>query len=239
MVKFLVIVSILFSSVQAFAMDHRSQYGVGGSLGGTFAAPWASDRFRDSVGPKFPAGGIWVRYIPGTPEIGLELSYDYFSLAKAGIRSHALIFSFISRQNPWGSFHPFYAFGMGYSKSFNWFTTGNWDAPIFKITAGIDFEMNDRTDIGFHIDHFSIFKNKATEQNLHALSPKIVVNYYFGTPAPLPPADPVPAPVPVPTPAPAAPAVAPSTEAPAPAPAKQKKTSAKPRKRPTKKSSNR
>ncbi len=241
MLKVLVLISCLLSSVSSFAMDHREQFGVGGGMGGTFPAPWASPRFLDKSGPKFPAGGLWVRYIPGTPEIGLEISYHYFALSKQNIQSYSTIFSFISRQNPWGSFHPFYAFGVGYGRAYNWYTTGNWDAPVIKITAGIEFEMSDRLDVGLHIDHFSIFKNLPTEPNLHVLSPKLVLNYYFGSPAPMPQEKPVPSPVAAPAPAAAAPAPTTSTAPEATVQGKQKpkskpQPSKKPRKKPAKRS---
>ncbi|MGZ3651228.1 MAG: hypothetical protein ACXWSC_08630 [Bdellovibrionota bacterium] len=200
--KKLVVFAVLMVGfhTNAHAMDHRSQVGVGGALGGTFAAPWASDTFRNAVSASVPAASAWIRYIPGTPEVGTELSYNYFGLGTMSLHTHTLIVSFISRQTPWGNFHPFYAFGFGYAKSYNKFATGDagtWDDPVFKLTAGIEFEMNDRTDIGFQLNHYSIFKDSANQQNIHVLTPVLTVNYYFGTPAPLPPAN---APAPTPTP---------------------------------------
>jgi len=217
MKKVLILMALLLGSTQAEAMDHRSQFGFGSSLGGTIPAPWASPAFKSAVGTHLPAAGIWARYIPGTPEVGLELGYNYFDLAQQNIHTHAVILSFISRQNPWGSFHPFYGFGMGYSTSDNWYATGVWEAPIFKFIAGVDFELNNRTDIGFQIDHYSIFKNQPTEPNLHVITPVVTFNYYFGTPAPLPappaPAAPTAAPVTSPRMNPVAPTAKPVTSA--------------------------
>ncbi|HEY8278117.1 MAG TPA: hypothetical protein VIH99_00750 [Bdellovibrionota bacterium] len=211
MKKFLSFLVLLIVSLPAQAMDHRSQFGVGGALGGTIPAPWASNAFRNSVSAGAPAVSAYARYIPGTPEVGLELSYNHFSLGKQNIRSNTAVFSFISRQNPWGNFHPFYGFGVGYSRSDNWFTSLTWEAPVYKLIVGIEFEINDHMDFGFHLDHYSIFKNKATEQNLHVITPMVNLTWYLGKPAPLPPA---PAPAPAPTVAPAPPAAAPAVAEP-------------------------
>jgi len=196
MIKILLCFALLLASVQAEAMDHRSQWGVGAALGGALAAPWSQREFENVVGSG-PAGSAWARYVPGTPEVGVEISYNYFQLSKMEMKTHAIVMSFFSRQNPWGNFHPFYAFGVGYQSTKNFFTTGDWETPIFKLTAGIEFEMNDRLDIGFYFNHYTIFKNKLAEVNAHVLTPVATVTYYFGTPAPLPPAvSPTPAPVP-------------------------------------------
>ncbi|MFX7870405.1 hypothetical protein ABTK02_20280, partial [Acinetobacter baumannii] len=91
---------------------------------------------------------------------------------------HAGVVSFISRQNPWGNFHPFYAIGVGFAHSLNKFAVGDagvWDDPIFKLTAGIDFELNARTDIGFQLNHYSIFKDAANQQNIHVITPVFTV----------------------------------------------------------------
>ncbi len=203
---------LLLVSVQANAMDHRGQWGVGAALGGALAAPWSQSNFENRVGAG-PSGSAWARYVPGTPEVGFEVSYNYFQLSKMELKTHAVILTFFSRQNPWGSFHPFYAFGVGWQKSSNFYTTGDWETPIFNLTAGIEFELNERSDIGFYFNHYTIFKNKAMdavavaagtdEANAHVLAPSITYTYYFGTPEPLPPAA---SPVPVPVPAAAPPA---------------------------------
>jgi|GEM_PF-5456785 len=222
--KILVSLVLLLVSVPAQAMDHRSQWGVGASLGGAFAAPWSQNEFETRVGSG-PSGSVWARYVPGTPEVGFEISYNYFQLSKMEMKTNAIIGSFFSRQNPWGSFHPFYAFGVGWQSTKNFYTTGDWETPIFKITAGIEFEINERSDVGFYFNHYTIFKNKAmdaaaaaagtAEANAHVLVPSVTYTYYFGTPAPMPVvAAPVPTPAPMAAPAPV---VAPAAK-PAPTP---------------------
>lgn len=230
MIKFLVSVICVLSAVQAQAMDHRQQIGVGGTLGGGFAAPWAQKEFETRVGAG-PAGSVFARYVPGTPEVGVELSYNYFQLSKMELKTNAFIMSFFSRQNPWGSFHPYYALGVGYQFSKNFYRTGDWESPIFKLQAGVEFELNERTDIGFVFNHYTIFQNKKAtgtiddEVPAHVLAPSVTLTYYFGTPAPMPV---TPSPAPVPTPA-AAPA-----PAPAPAPAVVEEPSKPSPTRPTK-----
>lgn len=215
---------LLLASTPGNAMDHREQWGVGGSLGGAFAAPWAQHEFEYRVGAG-PTGSAWVRYVPGTPEIGFELSYNYFQLSKMDLKTHAAVVSFFSRQNPWGSFHPFYSFGVGYQSSQNFYRTGDWETPIFKIQAGIEFEMNERLDLGFYFNHYTIFQNKKPtgtiddEVPAHVLAPSVSITYYFGSPAPMPTA-PAPTPVASPVPPPPAPA-APALQAP---PARSKTT---------------
>jgi hypothetical protein len=213
---------LLLASLPAQAMDHRGQIGVGASLGLGFAAPWAQNEFEKRVGAG-PAGAFWARYVPGTPEVGFEVSYNYFQLSKMDLKTHSVIGTFFSRQNPWGNFHPFYGFGVGWQTSKNFYTTGNWETPIFRLVAGIEFEMNERTDIGFYLNHYTIFKNKAMtaataaagtdEANAHVLAPSLTFTYYFGTPDPLPVApSPIPTPAPTPVAAPA-PAVKPAPSA--------------------------
>jgi hypothetical protein len=228
---------------QAKAMDHRSQWGVGGALGGAFPAPWAQREFEDRVGAG-PATSAWLRYITGTPEIGVEFSHNYFQLSEMKLQTHAFVMSFISRQNPWGWFHPFYGFGVGYQFSTNWYPsptkrTDDWEHPVFKLTAGIEFELSERLDVGFYFNHFTIFKNEPSEATAHVITPVATINYYFGTPAPIPPAA-APAPVPVPTASPAAPAPtvakpAPAVEEARPAPAKPKGKVPRTRPKPKKK----
>ncbi len=229
-------ITLFCFSLNAHAMDHRSQYGVGGALGANFAAPWASQDFRNQVGPFFPAFSAWARYIPGTPEIGLELSYNYIGLSQMDFSAHTAILSFISRQDPWGSFHPLFGLGFGYAHTINKFASGNagiWDDPVVKITIGIEFEMRENIDIGLRVDHYSIFRDTNTQRDMQMLAPMFSFNYYFGTAAPMPAANTTPAPTPVVAPAtPAAPEVqptpAPETEAPPPPTPKKKRAKKRP-----------
>lgn len=192
-------------------MDHRGQWGIGAALGGALAAPWAQRPFSNSVGAG-PSGSAWARYVPGTPEIGVEISYNYFQLSKMQMKTHAAIMSFFSRQNPWGSFHPFYAFGVGYQSTTGFYTTGDWETPIIKFTAGIEFELSERTDFGIYLNHYTIFKNKTAEADAHVLAPALSLTYYFGEPEPLPPAaSPAVTPAPAPS-ATAAPVAKPKAE---------------------------
>lgn len=220
--RFIAVLMLVVASTSAQAMDHRSQFGVGAGLGANFAAPWASQDFRSVVGPKLPAGGAWIRYIPGTPEVGLELGYNYIGLSKMDFHAHLAVLEFISRQNPWGSFHPFYGVGFGWAHTANKYATGDagqFDDVVAKLTAGIEFEMNDRTDVGLRIDHYSLFRDNNNQRNMHMLAPQVTLNYYFGTPAPLPPPEkPTPA---ASTPPPTTPAVTPPSQ-----PAKAPETSA-------------
>lgn len=204
----------------AFAMDHRSQYGVGGALGGNFVAPWSHEDLRNKVSAQFPAASVWGRYIVGTPEIGLELSYNYIALGTMDFSAHTGVLSFISRQNPWGNFHPFYGLGVGYARTSNKFATGDlgvWDDPIFKLTAGIEFERNERFDIGLRIDHYTIFRDLNTQHTMNIITPMVTLNYYFGHPAPMPTAATPPPPTPeAPKPSVTAPATPAVKEAPHP-----------------------
>jgi hypothetical protein len=233
---FAVLLSLSLASVNAWSMDHRSQFGVGGALGANIPAPWGSTDFKNATSTKVPAASAWARYIFGTPEVSLELSYNYIALGTMNFSGNAGILSFVSRQNPWGSFHPFYGFGVGYVATTNKFPTtaatasaapadnGTWSDPIFKITAGIEFEMNDRMDVGLRIDHYTIFRDTNDQRAIHDLAPAVSINYYFGTPAPLPAAEGT-KPAPAPTPAATAPAPAPAKTVEAPAPAPEKSAS--------------
>lgn len=238
MKKILFVVVSLFATVQAQAMDHRSQWGVGGSAGFAMPAPWAHSLFRENTGAYAPAVDAHIRYVPGTPEVGFEFAYNYFGLSRQDIRTHAFMVNFVSRQNPWGSFHPLYGVGVGFSHSTNWFLHGFTtvpkadlkqndsvqDKPMFKLIAGIEFEMSEQTDIGLRVEHNTIFKAKADERDFHALVPMLTFTHYFGSPAPMPapaaPAAPTAAPAPAPAPV-VAPAPAPAPEPVAPAPAKK------------------
>lgn len=178
--KTLVLLCLIAFPFSALAADHRQQFGVGAGLGVSLAAPYATSEFRDAVTTKLPKGGLWARWVPGSPEIGLELAYDYLALGKRDLTTHAVTLSFISRMKPDWIVHPFVSLGFGWSKSSNYFRSGDLTSAIAKVRLGADYDLNERTDLSFYLDNFSIFKNQANEPNAHILAPQIALTYYFG-----------------------------------------------------------
>jgi hypothetical protein len=208
--KILVLLAAIVLAPLAKAEDHRSQWFAGGELGGNFASPLARPSFSDTVSARFPHLGAWLGYNYGSPEVSWELGYHYLTLGSQSIHTNSLILTWISRMLPESVIHPEIGFGVGWSRSDNYYVTGVWDTPIFHIRLGVDYELAPNTDLSFHLEHFTVFRNFPNEPNMHVLSPVIALTRYFGTSLQLPksePQKPAVAESPAPAPAPAAPAV--------------------------------
>ena len=180
----------LLFTLPALAQDRNGQVSVGAGLGPVIEAPWGSSEFRSAVGPG-PRLTLFGRYHHESNYSGFELAVDYFRLSQRALSSRSLTLHYFWRFYPEAKIHPVMALGFGFSKAKNFFDSGNFDTALFGLRAGVEYELNKDTDLAFHLDHFSIFKNQPTEPNLHVLSPSIKIIRYFGEP-PAPVAVPVP-----------------------------------------------
>jgi outer membrane protein OmpA-like peptidoglycan-associated protein len=180
----------LLFALPANAQDRNGQISVGAGLGPVLEAPWATSEFRSAVGPG-PRITFFGRYHHESNYSGFELALDYFRLSHRALSSRSLTLHYFWRFRPEAKIHPVMALGFGFAKARNFFVSGNFDTALFGLRAGVEYELDKNTDLAFHLDHFSIFKNEPTEPNLHVLSPSIKIIRYFGEP---------PAPVPVPAP---------------------------------------
>lgn len=173
-------------AANAQAGDRNGQASLGAGLGTVLVAPWASNRMEDaaSLGPKF---GAWVRFHHDSPNSGFEISYDHLNFSDSNLTGNLFGAGFFWRYLENERFHPLWTFGLGAAKLNSFFGTDKTSAFI-KLRAGVDVEMKPQLDVGFYLDHYSVFKDGDTEENLHALAPTVTLIYYFDKPNPPAPA---------------------------------------------------
>jgi OmpA-OmpF porin, OOP family len=179
MLKFLPLLLLLAPFAEA--RDRTGQLSVGGSTGLAFDAPWAGETFRDAVGigPKLSLLGRYHH-----TDTGVELSFDYFRLSNQSLSSASLSVSLFWRYLESGRIHPVLSTGFGLSKASNFFGSGSGDQPFFRLRAGVEMELNENTDLAFHLDHFTMFKRRPADPHLHVLAPSVGLIRYFGSPPP-------------------------------------------------------
>jgi outer membrane protein OmpA-like peptidoglycan-associated protein len=174
---------LLFSllTVDAYATSRAGQFSVGANGGIAFKAPWSDTTFRTTAGWG-PKAGIYGRYHTEDGSSGLELGLDYFTLTRQKMISRSLMLTYFWRFLPDNRLHPVIGIGAGITKPRNFYQSNTMDQPIFRVRAGIEWEWKKNIDLVFHLDHLSIFKNRATEPNAHVLIPTVGFSYYFGEP---------------------------------------------------------
>jgi outer membrane protein OmpA-like peptidoglycan-associated protein len=74
--------------------------------------------------------------------------------------------------------------GYGIAKTEGFFAGADREMGYFKLRMGVDIEITPRIDLGLYLDHISIFRDLAREENLHFLTPTIGITLYFGDPNP-------------------------------------------------------
>ncbi|MCO5143286.1 MAG: OmpA family protein [Oligoflexia bacterium] len=167
----------------ANANKQEDAIAVGGVLGMAIEAPWAHDTYKNAVGPG-PRLGAFIRFNQVTPRPTFEISPDYLTQSTQKIESKSLIASMLWRLFPDHKLHPVWGFGFGFTALDNFFLSRDKTLAIFRLHAGIDYEIKKNLEIGFHLDHFSVMKNFANEPNMHVLAPSIAAIFYFGASSP-------------------------------------------------------
>ncbi|MGE3263187.1 MAG: hypothetical protein AB7K68_15510 [Bacteriovoracia bacterium] len=190
--KILFSVLLIYSFLgSAFAAERSHEFSVGAGLGALPAAPWSNKKFSDTVSFFGLRGGMWARFHMPQPEGSFELSADRLDFAKSKLVANTVIASIFWRMLPARVYHPIFAFGAGLAMTENYFTSGSRDLSVYRIRLGLEYEVHPQINVGGYLDHFSIFRNKGIEPDVHTLSPTIAVIYYFQPPAVPPSAAPV------------------------------------------------
>lgn len=171
----------LFAFSPAHAYIRTGQFSVGGSAGLAMEAPWARPAFKDAVGAG-PKASLFGRYHHDSALTGFELALDYFSLSTKDIKSKSATINLFWRLLPFMRFHPIFSIGTGIAKTTNYFTATDGERPIFRLRAGLEWELNRHMDVAFHLDHYSVFKETDTDPNMHVLAPSVGIIVYFGEP---------------------------------------------------------
>ena len=178
----LVLMTCSFLST-AYAQERDHEVSVGAGIGALPAAPWANKTFSDTVSFFGVRGGVWARYHMPFPEGSLEISEDYLDFAKSSLSANTAIASIFWRFLPASTLHPIFAFGGGIAFVKNYFNSDTRQLSVYRIRAGLEYEVKPQLDLAAYLDHFSIFRNKPTQPDVHALSPTVAVIYYFQAPA--------------------------------------------------------
>ena len=173
----------------AFARDHNGQFSVGAGAGPVLEAPWARDNFKDAVSPG-PRATLFARSHYESSEAGWELSLDHLDFGSSSLTSTSVIVSYFYRWNVNSKLHPIFSFGIGHAWNRNYFSQGDYDTAIFKVRAGVEYELSPDWDVALHLDHFSVFKDLPADPNMHGLAPTISIIRYFGKVAPPEPTTP-------------------------------------------------
>jgi len=174
-----ILVSLLFVATTAEATDRNGQFSVGGNLGFVMEAPWASDGFKDRTKPGLPKTTVLLRYHHDNSYTGGEVSLDYFALGGNDLNSTSALISFFWRFMPNKKLHPILSAGTGYSKNENFFSEGDFSKNMFRLRAGVEYEMTPKMDLTFHLDHYFASHNKFSDISLAVLAPSVGVLFYF------------------------------------------------------------
>lgn len=183
---FLALVAV---SPAASARDHNGQFSVGVGVGPVIEAPWAQDAFKDAVSPG-PRGTLFARSHYQNSYAGWELSLDRLDFGSSSLNSTAAIVSYFYRWDVNAKLHPIFSFGIGHAWNRSYFSQGDYDSAIFKLRAGVEYELSPDWDLALHLDHFTVFKDLPADPNLHGLTPTISIIRYFGKVAPPEPTTP-------------------------------------------------
>jgi outer membrane protein OmpA-like peptidoglycan-associated protein len=185
MLKRLILISALFFATSAQGETHNGQFALGGELGPAFAAPWAQPAVKNFVaaGPRY---SIFARHHYASYRSGFELSLNQISFRGGDLSSTSLLGSYFYRFDPSGRWHPTLAFGIGHSWAQRYFSQGSYNAPIFRLRVGLEYEWKPGWDFVLHLDHFSLFRNLREDPDLHALSASVGFVRYFGKARELP-----------------------------------------------------
>lgn len=172
---------------QAVAAERDHEVSVGGGIGVLPASPFAQPAFSNTVDFFGTRASLWGRFHMAYPGPGLEISADRLDFAGSKLQADAWIASAFWRFLPAETFHPVFAFGGGIAMTKNFFTSGDRDLAVYRLRAGLEYELNPQFELGAYLDHYTIFPNKKSEPAVQALSPTIAINYFFrapGAPAP-------------------------------------------------------
>ncbi|MGZ3712388.1 MAG: hypothetical protein ACXVBE_11565, partial [Bdellovibrionota bacterium] len=80
--------------------------------------------------------------------------------------------------------HPVFDIGYGIAFAKNYFTAGDCQLSVIRVRVGAEYELEKQISLAAYLDHFSIFRNKPADPDVHALSPTVAVIYYFSAPVP-------------------------------------------------------
>lgn len=182
--RFVLFFMACVAASSAKAGDRNGQVSVGAELGTVLVAPWATGRMEDAA-DMGPRAGAWVRFHHDSPNSGFEISYDHLNFSDTNLSGNLFGAAFFWRYLENEKIHPLWTFGIGVAKLNDFFGSDKTSAFI-KLRAGADVELAPRFDLGFYLDHYSVFRDGDTEENLHALAPTVALIYYFDEPNPPP-----------------------------------------------------
>jgi OOP family OmpA-OmpF porin len=167
----------------AEARDRNGQVSIGAGAGPAIEAPWATREFRQAVGIG-PRATLFGRYHYQSNYAGLEFSLDYFKMSQRTFWSRSGSVLLFWRFQPEARVHPVTAFGVGFAQAHGYFDSGDMDTALFTLRAGLEYELDADSDLAFHLDHLTIFKNQPTEPNTHVIAPTVKYIRYFGSAPP-------------------------------------------------------
>jgi hypothetical protein len=179
---FLILAACAFFSVNASATERDHEFSVGAMLGLAPAAPWSPEAFKNSVGTFNPRAGIFGRFHFMFPDASVEAAYDRFGFQDSNLGIDAFTIGLQWRWLPETNLHPILMFGGGIAQTQQYFGVGGKDLAIYKVRLGIEVECRHQFDVGFYLDHFSVFKSSPAQPNIHVLVPTVAAIYYFDVP---------------------------------------------------------
>lgn len=169
----------LLLSVSAFAQNHHGQTTIGGVLGPVMEGPWNTEPAKKALGIGGRLGAF-ARFNHDDPNAGFEVAVDAIELFRSPTGMKVFTLNFFRRYFVNSRFQPMWSAGVGASANHDWFGAGGQSTPAFRLRGGIEMALDPRTDVGFYLDHFTIFKSRSGEPDLQILAPAITFMYSFG-----------------------------------------------------------
>lgn len=176
--KIIAVFALLFTQT-ALAQNHHGQVSVGGMIAPVFAEPWSTVPAKNAVGTGAHLG-TFLRFNYDDPNAGIELSANAIELLKSPMGMQVLTLNFFRRYFVEKKFQPIWSIGLGFSHNHDFFTAGTVDTSAIKLRAGVEMAWKKNIDLGFYLDHFTIFKTRPAEPTLQLLAPSLVFIYSFG-----------------------------------------------------------
>ena len=176
----------------AQAAERTREFAAGGIAGVATSAPWTRPAFREKANFFNPRLGVFGRYyMMAFPEAGWEFAYDRLHFGNFNLGVDSFTANLFWRVWPEKIFHPIFGIGLGLAQTQNYYASGvNRDLAIYRVRAGVEFELTPQLELAFQVDHFTLTKNKQTDTVIHALTPSVSAIYYLS--APKTPASPTP-----------------------------------------------
>ncbi len=163
----------LFGSGPGYAHDLTGTVGLGASVGPAFPL---GDQTVKNVGNVGPGVGATVRYGISS-HLEAAFWYDYLDLGRP-VHSELLTFGGSYTFAPDQSYTPFVQAGLGVAAAD---TALGLNSLGFKVGLGVEHYLTPSVSVAGLMNYFLITKTGTGNFDVHALSPGMLVNYYFGT----------------------------------------------------------